>query len=78
MKTAKYKRIVLKLSGESLAGDVGDFGFSGEQIAIGAFRGTPDSAANLVELCEPESLGMGDDEAVCRGNIDTRFDNRRA
>ena len=63
---------------EAFARDGAEVVGSGEEVAIGAFGGTADAASDLVELGQAKAFGVRDDEAVCGGDVDAGFDDRRA
>ena len=69
IKTAEQAQTFAGLRGKRRAG-------FGGKISIGAGFGTPDAAANLVQLAKPEHIGAVYDHCVGGGDIQTRFHNR--
>ena len=49
-----------------------------EQVGVGAPARAPDAPAQLVELGEAERVGAVDDDRVGVGDVEPRFDDRRA
>ena len=46
-----------------------------QQIGVGLMVRAPDTAAELVQLCQPELVRALDDNGVGAGNVDAGFDN---
>ena len=57
---------------------VSDAGGVVEHVRVGALAAAPDAAADLVELGEPEVVGVLDDQRVRGGDVDPRLDDRGA
>src|SRR5215204_4498031 len=54
------------------------FGGFVQEIRVRAVGAAPDTAAELIELCQPEAVGVVDDDGVDVRDVDAGFDDRRA